>query len=229
MKLNLVKANINTIPDVPRAILGFLNEPFIFARYKDTVYMKEDLTDADRIVSAIEAMWENTVVEPSEDNTMAIDKAYDTVVELQGKTAAKQIDRIRCDMAKEYREKEATIEATAWIERVYENLTEEQADALWDGGYRTRIAEDGMWRAMVQIHKQDKSRYRNWSSASADAAGVYGFLLGMEYGKKISIKEPGAMSDREKLIAEIIEGLNDLDEKSLEVVREYVLLPFIEK
>lgn len=37
------------------------------------------------------------------------------------------------------------------------------------------------------------------------------------------------MSDREKLITEITEGLNDLDEKSLEVVRDYVLLPFVEE
>lgn len=57
--------------------------------------------------------------------------------------------------------------------------------------------------------------------------GVASILLQKCGQKKRRTKEVRKMSDREKLIAEITEGLNDLDEKSLEMVREYVLLPFV--
>lgn len=228
MKLNLVKANIFTIPNAARTVLNILKQPFFFTRCNGVVYMNEDMDKLDETAAAIASWWENTQADPTEENVAAYDAAWNAIKEFHGEEAAEQISRIHRDSAKEYREKQSTKEAREWLQTVWENLTEEQSDAMWEAGYRSRTAE-AMFRAMTELDKEGVPGYSNYWGNSYDAAGIYGFLLGMEYGKKNRGKELGAMSDREKLIAEITEGLNDLDEKTLEVVRDYVLLPFAEE
>lgn len=229
MKLNLVKANINTIPDGSRIVLSLRKQPFFFAYRKDVLYVNEDLADLGKIIPAIENLWECTGADPTEASSAAIDTAYDLIADLQGSEAASQLSSAWHSAATEYSKRKSKEEARTWLETVYEHLTEEQYDAMEDAGFKSRVVDDGMWMAMEAKYREGALEYEHYLSVSRHAAGVYGFLLGMEYGKKTRRKELGAMSDREKLIAEIAEGLNDLDEKSLEVVRDYVLLPFVEE
>lgn len=228
MKLNIVKANINTIPDASRAYLSILKEPFYFTYYKGVLYVNEDLADLEKIIPTIENLWECTSADPTEASSTAIDTAYDLIADLQGNEAASQISSTWHSAATEYSKQKSKEEARTWLETVYEHLTEEQYDAMENAGFKSRIVDNGMWMAMEAMYREGAWKYEHYLSVSRHAVGVYGFLLGMEYGKKSSTNEPGAMSDREKLIAEITEGLNDLDEKSLDMVRDYVLMPWLD-
>lgn len=184
MELKLEKANICTIPDAPRVALAMLNEPFYFTRYKGVLYINEDLADMDKITAAIKRAWESVAADPTDESTNAGDDAFALIAELQGETAAGQFSRNLLNAAKEYREKQSTKEAREWILAVYEDWTEERDEAMWQAGYRSRVA-DAMHRAMGELYREGHGCYKNYWGDASDAAATYGFLLGMEYGKKL--------------------------------------------
>lgn len=184
MELKLEKANIFTIPNAARTVLNILKRPFFFTRCNGVVYMNEDMDKLDETAAAIASWWENTQADPTEENVAAYDAAWNAIKELHGEEAAEQISRIHRDSAKEYREKQSTKEAREWLQTVWENLTEEQDEAMWQAGYRSRVA-DAMWGAMRDLYKEGNGIYKNFWGDSSDAAATYGFLLGMEYGKKL--------------------------------------------
>lgn len=183
MELKLEKANINTIPDAPRVVLAMLKEPFYFTRYKGVLYINEDLSGMDKITAAVKKAWESFAADPTDESMNASDDAYDLIAELHGETAAGQFNKYYLNAAKEYQDKLSTREAREWILTVYEDWTEERDEAMWQAGYRTRMA-NAMWQAMEELHREGHG-YDSYRNHAYDAAATYGFLLGMEYGKKM--------------------------------------------
>lgn len=188
MKLNIVKANINTIPDASRVYLSILKEPFYFTYYKGVLYVNEDLADLEKIIPTIENLWECTSADPTEASSTAIDTAYDLIADLQGSKAASQLSSTWHSAATEYSKRKSKEEARTWLETVYEHLTEDQYDAMEDAGFKSRIVDDGMWMAMEAMYREGAWEYEHYLSVSRHAAGVYGFLLGMEYGKQAAAR-----------------------------------------
>ena len=184
MKLNLVKANINNIPDAPRIVLNLRKQPFFFAQCKGVVCMNEDMDKLDETATAIKIWWESTQPDPTDESVAASDAAWNEIKKLHGVEAARQLSEVHRNAAKEYREKQSTKEAREWLHAVYKELTEEQIEAMRQAGYRCRVA-DAMWGAMKELYEEGNECYKNFWGDSSDAAGVYGFLLGMEYGKKM--------------------------------------------
>lgn len=189
MKLNLKQANIHSVPAFCRNMLKLSGKPFCFVVDNHTVYMNEDMENVEQTQEAIEEMWRNGLVDFTDSSSEAVSAAFDVIVKLQGEEAASQLNDIWTREMQMCSQRQSTKEARRWIEQTYENLTDAQTEALREAGYKSRIVEEGMWRAMREIRNERGTKSPFATSSTADAAGVYGFLLGMEYGKKASNRE----------------------------------------